>query len=261
VNHPKKAYGRVMAKYYFLLSMLPSLRLGASYDFSFEDIKFWLKENLSQSDSSKVSDFLLYIDILNIKNFLAKRPIDPKGNFSEKELEEALEVPGYFPDYVYDYLDEYPEKKITYFSKLLNLFFTKQTNPFLKRFFAFERELRVVLTALRAKDLNRDLSIEFQFESPQEPLVAYMLAQKDSSSVEPPSEYEWVKTVYHENKEKPIELQKKLLEARFKWLDEYETNEIFTIEAVLIFLTKFYLVSLYSQMFSEEGNKMMEKVQ
>lgn len=250
-----------MARYYFLLNFFPSLYLEVRPDLTLEECKRTIFLNLSEKDKKLVRDFLLYIDLMNIKALWMDLPFYIKGNFSGKELEEALLVWGILPDYVYDFLERYPEnqQRIHYFSELLYLFYSNQREGFLKDYFLFEKQLRLILTALRAKDYNRNIAQELQFEDPNEPFIAYILAQKDMASFEPPKEFEWVKALYNQHKENPRELHKAFLQARFDYLDEYEQKEIFTIDQLLVYLAKLYLVERW-HILNDQGNKIMEKI-
>ena len=72
----------------------------------------------------------------------------------------------------------------------------KQKNPFLAAYFRLERELRLVLVALRAKEQKRDLEEELKYEDPFDLFVQFILAQKDMETFQPPKEYEEVKVIF-----------------------------------------------------------------
>ncbi len=251
-----------MAKYYFLLTFLPALSLEANPELELEDLKRLLAENISSREQAKIFDLLLLQDLLNIKSIWMNIPIEQTGNFSEKELQEALQVHGILPEYMYDFLDKYGsnEERVRFFSELLYNFFSQSREGFLQEYFYFERELRLILAALRAKEAQIDIQKELQFESADEPLIALILSQKEMPSFEPPHEWEWVKEIYQENKQEPLQLHKALAEARFRWLDEKEKEEIFSIDAVLIYLAKLYLVESWHRLSEQLGKSIMEKI-
>jgi len=94
-----------MAQYYFLGSVLPSLKIGKKPDLLFEDLMELFRENLHESDLENVTLIRQYIDLKNVRQLLKKQPLDPRGNLTEKELDEALLNSAELPEYLFEYLD------------------------------------------------------------------------------------------------------------------------------------------------------------
>ena len=94
--------------------------------------------------------------------------------------------------YVVDYLDgtNLPKSDSATFLPFMSLCIgtkAKLEGVSLK-YYEFERELRLILTALRAKRSGKDIIRELQFEDPTDPLVADILAQKDARRLRPAAE-------------------------------------------------------------------------
>lgn len=241
---------------------MPALILEGNQGITLEEFKELLAENVASSDKEKIFRLLLLQDLSNIKSLWMNQPIEEEGNFSQKELQEALQVHGIFPEFVYDFLGKYSSdrEKVRFFSELLFQFFSREEEGFLGRYFDFERKVRLILAALRAKDNGIDIQKELQFERMDDPLIASIISQKEMPSFDPPQEWEWLKNIYLEHKQEPLQLHKAIIEARFAWLDEQAEKETFSIEAILIYLAKLYLVESFQRLSQELGKSIMEKI-
>lgn len=255
-----------MARYYFLLSSVPTLTLGVPAEITFEQFKTALQLNLTPSDYEKVAFFLTYIDLRNIRAFWLKEPLDPRGNLSEKELEEALLVRDILPPFVFDFLDQHESLKdrLHFFSFLYVHFFTyaaEEYTGFLKDYFEQEREIRLVLSALRAKKAKRDIMMELQFEDPKDPLVAHIFAQKDMDDYEPPREYEALKTIFKEHYLEPKKMALAFLEYRFATILELEEHYLlYSIDHVLCYLARLYLWENWQMLDAAHGKALVDLI-
>ena len=211
--------------YYYLATSLPELKLGAPPEMSFADLVFLMKENLSAEDLLKTRVIRLFFDIENIRNFWRKEPFDVHGNFDPNALEEALLTGFGFPSYVYDFLEKHDEleDRLRHFPFLIATFFREEiakADGFLKKYLVFERELRLILVAFRAKKFGQDILVEMQYENPDDTLVAQILSQKDAKTYDPPEKYESLKPLFEELADDPAALNKALFEYRFQKVDE-----------------------------------------
>jgi len=86
-----------------------------------------LRENLEASDLEKVTLIRQAIDLSNVKQLLKKQALDPRGNLTEKELDEALLNRVGLPEYLFEYLEGYEtvEDRLRHFSKVLIQFFKR----------------------------------------------------------------------------------------------------------------------------------------
>jgi len=248
-----------MAEYYFIGTALPPLAIGVKPELSFQEFYELLIANLTREDLQKVDDLLWLIDLANIRSFWMGSPLDSRGKFGPKDLEEALLVKEGLPDYLVDFLDRYESTadRLRYFTSLYASFYQDQLNKlkdgFLKSYLTMDREIRLVLTALRAKSFGRDITRELQFEDLNDPLVMEILAQKDSADYTPPSEYEGLKTLYLNTKSEPKELYRALLEYRFKKVEEMEENEHFSIDRILGYLIRLMIVESWEGLNEKQG--------
>lgn len=245
-----------MANYYFLITSFPPLSLDEKPELSFKEIKDLLVLNLTAKDLHKVEKLLRPIDLYNIRALWLGMPIDDRGNINAKDLEEELLVQEGLPSYLVEFLERYesPRDRLRYFSSLYaSLYRQENLSGFLLKYYQFERELRLILTALRAKRGGRDLARELQFEDPTDPLVADILAQKEASDYTPPREYEDLKTLFVDNSSDPRKLQRALLQYRFDQIEEMEENQDFSIDRVLAYVAKLLIVESWVELDREKG--------
>ncbi|MBS3903363.1 MAG: DUF2764 family protein [Anaplasmataceae bacterium] len=249
-----------MVRYFFLGASLAPLTIGAKSAVSFEDFIQRLEINLKKSDFGKVIAGRRLIDIMNIRALLSGQRLDVRGNYSEKELDEALLVKDGFPQYVFDFLGQFETNaaKLNHFSGLLAVFFreeTKSSRGFLKRYFIFEREVRLVLTAMRAKSLGRDFTEVLQFEDLNDPFVAQILVQKDTERFVPPVEYMELKDFFIACGPDPWQQHKVFTEWKFARIQEMGEEEEFSIDSILSYMVCLLLVEDWLALDEQQGRE------
>ncbi|MGB7978037.1 MAG: DUF2764 family protein [Chlamydiales bacterium] len=247
-----------MANYYFLITAFPPLTIGATPEMSFKELLSLFDLNLTAQDLEKVKELLRPVDLYNIKALWLGVPLDDRGQLQAKDLEEKLLVMDALPEFLIDYLQTYEstEERLRYFP-LLYVSLYRDLDPhlpaFLLQYFRFERELRLVLTGLRAKRSGKDLVRELQFEDPTDPLVADLLAQKDASDYVPPREYEDLKTIFMENSYDPRKIDRAVLEYRFKAIGEMVEPQDFGIDRVLSYAARLLIAETLGEPDKEKG--------
>jgi hypothetical protein len=249
-----------MANYYFLLAAFPPLTLGLKPELPFKELRGLLILNLTPSDMGEVKRLLTPIDLYNIRALWLGEQLSDKGNFSAKELEEELLERDDLPAYLIDFLDRYEstQDRLRYFSSLFtSLYRDEQPNlkGFLLKYYKLERELRLVLTALRAKRSGRDLVRELQFEDPTDPLISEILAQKEALDYTPPREFEDVKNIFVENSSEPQQLHRAILEYRFNKIEEMEENQDFSIDRILAYVARLMLAEALTEQDLDKGKE------
>lgn len=252
-----------MRNYYFLAPSLPPLNLKTAPELKFQDLKSRLADNLAKEDFQQVEALLRYTDICNIRSLLMEEPIDPRGNLNEKELDEAILVKAILPLYVFEFLDEFEgtAERVKNFSGLLARFFVEElphANGFLKRYFTFERQWRLVLVALRCKQLGRDLLTELQFEDFTDPMVAQVLAQKDADHYEPPDEFADLKELIASAGGDPWHEHQAFAEYRFKKIDEMAEGALFTFDRILAYVIQLMIVEYWNELDEAKGRMILD---
>jgi Protein of unknown function (DUF2764) len=227
-----------VSSYYFVGASLPALQFGEPPDIQFQEVVHLFKENLSSGDLEQVEVLRRLVDLYNLCAYIRDEPLDPHGNLSAADIEEARVTGVGIPEYSQLFFEKYEadEDRIRNLGELVAAFFNRElarASGFLHTYLKFEREWRLIMTAFRAKDLGRDVMVELQHEDPNDDVVAQIIAQKDAETFEPPNGYEPLKSIFLENEGKPRELHRALEFYRFTVLDEMMKDEVFSIGFLL----------------------------
>lgn len=251
--------------YFFLGSALPSLNLASKPELQFDDLIALFKENLSACDFKKIEKIRSFIDLKNVKHILKKIPLDERGNMTEKELDQALITRDGLPHYLYEYLDKHEQvlDQIRHFSEVLIRFFQemeKKEKGFLLFYFQFERQWRLLMIGFRSKNLQSDIVKELQYEDFHDPLVAYLLAQKDSPHFEFPFDYHDFDEKLNQVKARPMEQYELLAEYRFKRLLEEVQDSPFSVDYALAYFVQYMLVQDRNRLDEQQGNRKLNRI-
>lgn len=243
----------MITNYYFLASLLPELQIGVPPEINYQQLLFLLGLNLSQTDAEKVAAIRRYYDIQNMRSLWRNEPLSFRGNCDEVELEEALVTESGLPNYVFEFMQLYDttEERLSHFTFLLAAYYKQEAanaSGFLFYYLVFQRDLRLVLTALRSKKMGRDLLVELQYEDPDDDNVAQILAQKDAPYYEPPENFAELKQLFDAHSEAPLELHKALIEYQFQKIDELLGVDFFTINCILAYMIKLNFVEKWLEL-------------
>lgn len=253
-----------MKNYYFVAASLPPLVLGQAPEITFEELIHRLELNLSKEDLAQVKVLRLAIDLYNIRAHYSNQPIDPRGNLNEKELDDALLAEADLPEYVFEFLNQFDEvqEKVRHFFGLLSRYFSVEIGRqkgFLKQLLIFQRDVRLILAAIRAKKLGRDVLKEFQFEDFTDPLVAHILAQRDMNTYDPPLEYQDLKEKLQAAGEDPLEQYKAVINYELDRIEEMTGYPLFSLAWILGYVAKLLLVERYYQLDKARGKDIVDK--
>lgn len=255
-----------MSQYYFIGTILPNLSFDAPPEITFSTLDTLLRDNLAQTDYEKTKVIRRFFDILNLRALWSGEEIDPKGELDAYELEEALVSNAGLPDYIFDFLARYHTlgERLHHFPFLLAKFFQsaeQERDSFLRKYFSFERELRLVLTGFRAKKLGSDLSIELQYEDPEEDLIAQLLGQKDAKIFEPPEKYQELKLLFEKYEDEPLLLQRALDEYRFNYIDQLvDMPDVFSIDRILAYMAQLIVVDNWFNLDKKKGMEIISTI-
>jgi hypothetical protein len=255
-----------MAKYYFVGTLLPVLSYDTPPDITFQQLIELLRENLTKEDYAKTLVIRRFFDILNLRALWLGEDLDSRGELTPLAIGEALVSRSGLPDYVFEFLDAYDKAadRLKHFPFLLSRFFKSGdvlSDPFLKDYMQFERELRLVMTAFRAKKLGKDLAAELQYEDPEEEIIAQILAQKDAKVYEPPEKYHDLKIIFEKYGNDPMALQRALDEYRFETIENMvDMSDTFSIERILAYMTQLILVEKWYEIDKDKGIQIVDTI-
>jgi hypothetical protein len=252
-----------MKNYYFLSVSLPPIAIGEKVNISFEELLFRLKINLSKKDWEQVVVFRRFLDINNIRALFLEDSIDLRGNLDEQELDAALLLQFHLPDYVFDFLGRFEQiaDKIKFFPQLLSLYFVQENEKahgFLKDYLQWEREWRLVLAAIRAKLLGRNIVEEFQMEDPFDPFIIDIIAQKDAPVYEPPTKYCDLKEIFLSQKIDLWQKNKAIASWRLDQIGNLVKKPLFSIEWILSYMAQLLIVEQWNEFDELKGSNILE---
>jgi hypothetical protein len=258
-----------MAQYYFITTLLPPLKIGSAPEIGSTELDFILKLNLTKKDYHKLDLLRKLIDIENIRSFWRKIPIDPGGNFDEKELEENLLHQEGLPAYVFAFMEQYPEtrERLHHFPELIRSSFqaemkeaSKQDAYFVQQYLSFEWQWRTIFLALRALDLGRDVFQELSDADPDNPFIADIFEQlKASKTYTPPEQFRSLQAMYDVKKHAPLELELALSEWRFEYIEEMIGWNAFDIYRILGYVTQLEIVEKWLELDKRKGLQFIDQ--
>lgn len=249
-----------MANYYFLITAFEPLEFGVRPELSLKELIDYLEMNLTAEDQKLLQILWRPVDLYNIRAFWLGKPLKEMGRFKAKELEEELLVQGDLPEYLIEFLQKYDSvrDRLRYFSSnYVAMYKDEGLRGFLRKYFDFERNLRLVLLALRSIDSGRDVVYQLQFEDPHDPLVADILAQKEAKEYSPPSEYEEIKTLFMNYRSDALDLNFAIEEYRFKKIEEMEVSQDFGIDRILAYVAKYMIIESVTAKDLEKGKEIL----
>ena len=255
-----------MKYYYFVGVSLPALDFSKKPDIKFNDFDKLLQENLSASDYQKTTMVRLFFDIINLRSLWVGEKINPYGRFSAADLEEILITNKGLPDYIFDFLAKYHrlEDRLENFPYLLALFFQKSQavqDPFLHSYFRFERELRLVMTLLRAKKLKFNVFDQLKYEDFNDEFVDSLNIKPSGTSFDIPIAYKEVVDIFTENADEPLNLQREIDLYRFNQIDSLiDMADEFSIHRILAYMVQLIIVEKWFELDKTQGLKLVESI-
>lgn len=255
-----------MTKYYYVGVSLPPLSFDAPPEITFAAFEDLLRNNLAKGDYEQTRRMQDLYDLLNLRSLWLGEELDPRGNLNEVELEEALVNNAGLPPYVYDFLARYDKiaDRLRHFPWLLARFFQyaiEESSGFLRDYLTFEREWRLVFAGFRAKKLGRDLSVELQYEDPEEDLIAQMLAQKDAQTYEPPDRYQDLKILFEKYGDNPLALERAIDQYRFDYIEKLTgMRDQFSISRILAYMAQLMIVEKWFELDKNKGIKIVDNI-
>jgi hypothetical protein len=255
-----------MTNYYYVGIALPPLSFESLPEIRFPDFDRLIKDNLTNHDYQKTELLRQLYDILNLRALWLEEELDPIGKLDASQLEEAVLNQTGLPSYIFDFLDKYEkvEERLHHFPLLLSQFFkqaAQESRGFLHEYLQFEREWRLVFTGFRAKKMGRDLSVELQYEDPEEPFIAQLLAQKDARTYEPPEKYQDLKILFDTYNDDPLALQRALNEYRFHSIENLiKMTDSFSIERILAYMAQLIIVEKWFQLDKQKGTEIIDTI-
>jgi hypothetical protein len=236
-----------MAAYYFFDTLLPPLQIGKAPEMSWAEFCDLARQNLSPQDLKQLEALRLWYDLQNLRQLWTELPLQPFGNLDQEGLEAAVATGTLWSPPVDDFLFAYKETdaRLFHLPELLTQYLEtlrEKAKGFLKWLGEFERQLRLVLVALRARAQGLDLVEAFRFEDPRDPFVAFLIAQKSNERIMPPLGFEEVDRLWQHYQHEPLQLAEGLLKFKMTAIEEAFRDRRFTLDHVLGYAQRLILI-------------------
>jgi len=254
--------------YYYLIAGLPDILLEQKkFPFTLIELKQELKYHLHPNDYRLVEFLFLQYDNINFLNILEKKEAEfnPLGNYSESffidEIKEPEKLPGYMKKFLEAYREENPiypnlspENQLTwlYFDYML-----EQKNEFLKEWFTALRNVNNIFAIYNSRKFGLDIEKQMigNYDLTE---AAKKTMAKDFGLANEFTHIDEIIGIYENNDILEQEISIDLL--KWKYLNNLNTFNYFTIEPILAFVIEFMMVERWAKLDTEHSSVIFKKI-
>ena len=254
--------------YYYLVAGLPDILLEQKkFPFTLIELKQELKYHLHPEDYKLVEFLFLQYDNINFLNILLKKEAEfnPLGNYSESffidEIKEPEKLPAYMKKFLEAYREENPvypnlslENQLTwlYFDYMLG-----QKNDFIVQWFTALRNISNIFVIYNSRKYG--FNIENQMIGDNELTeAAKKTTAKDFGLANEITHIDDIIGIFENEDILEQEMSIDLL--KWKFLNNLNTFNYFTIEPILAFVIEFMMVERWANLDTEQSKKIFKKM-
>ena len=262
-----------MRNYYYLVAGLREYPIDAdTKGFDVAAIRDDIAEGLHEADRRSLREFYTFYDVQNIiAVWNGKSAFNPLGNFPRQALEEEVarpeNLPGYIADVIIAYknrvkedksidVDETIDTAVPFERTLWSRFYehcARSHTPFVREWYAFDRQLRNISAAYTARKLGREIEPELVGDDG----INSALARNSSTDFGLKAEIDYIDQLVQilENKNM-VEKERQLDLLRWSKADELTDFDYFTMNKVLAYCVKINVIHRWMSLDKEIGNEM-----
>jgi hypothetical protein len=230
-------------KYYFLISFLPDIQRDD------RKIKIRLSELLDEKylftdrDWAEIELILLARDLLQIERLWSDKVVEVEyslygRDFWKEQIRSPRDIPEFLEEAFDVYMAEGPSPGLV--NRMYNAYYDyaleHSKSPFLRAFLRFERDMRNIIAALRAR---RKGLLPSDHLIGEEELVD-LLGRSTSEDFGLASEYPWIEELIRAGK--PLEIEEVAQEIIWNTIDGMTGHMDFQFDAVLAYLLKLHIL-------------------
>lgn len=254
--------------YYYLVAGLPDIILEQSkLTITLSDLKEELKMHLHPEDYLLVEKLFLPADNRNVLNMVLKNIVDfdDTGKYTFDELEEEIKEPEKLPSYLKTFINLFRSNQplnaeMSWEDQLTALYFdyaANVENEFLRTWFAYERDIKNILTGLTAR--RHKLSVENLLIGNN--YVTNAIRKSNARDFGLNAEFSFIEKLIQINENTNLLEREKAID-HLKWstIDELNTFNYFTIEVVLGFVIKMTMVERWLKLDKKTGEEMFRRL-
>ncbi len=264
--------------YYCLIAGLPEIIIEQNkLSFSLSDFKLELKNILYKKDYKLIEYLFLTYDNNNVLNLLLKndKPFGKSGNFSQADIESAIENPYehplpvfYFNTFIINYKNETKlNPNLSWENQITELYYNylvKIKNPFLKDWFQLELNLNNIITAFNCKKHNIPFDKELIGDNKiAEHIKTGKSKSKDFGLSDTFDDISYIHDIFRilDNNNLNLSDRKKNIDLlKWKYLDEKITFKYFSIEVIISYVIKLRITEKWIKLDKKTGEEMFNKL-
>jgi len=250
-------------KYYFLVTYLPEIqRDDKKLKLRFADL---LAEQyyIAPEDWRQIELVLLARDFLLLEKLLSGKDTDMEHTLYEKEFwKEQIKAPKEVPDYLEAFLQTFAEEKTfgpEEVNQLHEIYYDHAirttTNPFLKEYLAFEKLLRNVVAAVRARRKGLPPSDHILGEGE----IIEQLGRSSAEDFGLGQDVPWIERLVETRD--PLQLEDTIEQILWDYIDEQTTQVYFDFEVILAYLLKLELLEKRLALSEEQGMEIVRHLE
>jgi hypothetical protein len=262
-----------MKNYYYLVAGLREYAIDAdTKGFDAVAVRDEIAGELSPADRQTLRDFYTFYDVVNlIALHSGKSRFDALGNFTREELEEELRRPERLPEHLAAVITAYNNKvkedksadvdesidtEQPFEKTLWTRFYDaceRSGNPFIRRWYAFDRQLRNVGAAYTARKIGRDIEPELVGAGD----INTALTRNSAADFGLKAEIDYIDTLVAilENKNM-VEKERALDLLKWNKADELTDFDYFNLNRILAYCVRIDIIHRWMSLDPRIGNEM-----
>ena len=250
-------------KYYFLVTYLPEIqRDDKKVKLRFADL-LDEREYMAPDDWRQIELVLLSRDFLLLERLLSGKDADADHSLYDKEFwKDQIKAPKEVPDFLEAFFQEMADEKSfgpEQVNRLHGIYYAHaiqtSTNVFLKEYLAFERLLRNVLAAIRARRKGLPPSDHILGEGE----IVEQLGRSSAEDFALGQEIPWIERLVAAKD--PLQLEDTIEQILWDYLDEQTVQVYFDFEVILAYLLKLQLLEKRLALSEERGMEIVRHLE
>lgn len=254
--------------YYYLVAGLPDIVLDQKkLSTSISDFRNEMKYHLHPDDYALIELFFLPYDNSNLLNLLLKnnKPFSQAGIYDQSQMEEEIKDPSIFPSYMQRFILAFKNETAIYegyswedqLTWLYYNYVMEFKNDFIREWFEFTLHLNNILSAFNVRRFK--LSKETAFIGYN--FITEALKRSSLKDFGLSNDFEYMdKLLDIDDNSNFMEKEKAVDMLKWARLDELNTFNYFTIEVLIAFLIKLFMVERWMKLDPETGKKMFKQI-
>lgn len=254
--------------YYYLVAGLPDIVLDQKkLSASISDFREEMKYHVHPDDFSLIELFFLPFDNINLLNLLQKnnKPFSQMGNYSQSQLEQEIKEPAILPSYLQKFIFAFKDDKAifqgySWENQLTWLYYnyvSEVRNDFIRSWFEFNLHVNNILAAFNVRKFK--LSKETVYIGDN--FITEALKRSSLKDFGLSNDFEYMdKLLDIDDNGNSMEKEKAVDMLKWARLDELNTFNYFTIEVLIAFIIKLFMVDRWIKLDPETGKKMFKQI-